>query len=128
MPEIMSQAIGQLQEFLRGERKKFTFELKPGGTAFQQLVWRATTKIPYGKTTTYRELAERIANPKAYRAVGQALNCNPLPIFIPCHRVIGSTGQLTGFACGVAIKRFLLEHEQQVLARSQLFNHHENSG
>ena len=88
-------------------------KLAPKGTAFQQSVWKELLKIPYGQTRSYKELAIAIGKPKAARAVGMALNKNPIPLIIPCHRVIGSNGSLTGFALGLETKRWLLEMEQK---------------
>lgn len=85
------------------------------GTAFQQKVWRALTEIPYGHTACYADIAEAVGNPRAVRAIGMANHCNPLPIILPCHRVIGKNGALTGYAGGLAVKRFLLELEERNL-------------
>lgn len=101
----------QLLAYLRGERKNFELPLAPRGTPFQCAVWEELRRIPYGTTCTYGELAARIGNPRAVRAVGQANHRNPLPIFIPCHRVIGANGALTGYAGGLELKRSLLELE-----------------
>lgn len=104
-------AIGQLGEYFAGERRRFELPLAPRGTEFQRRVWRALTEIPYGKTVSYGELARRIGNPSAPRAVGLANGANPLPIIVPCHRVIGADGSLTGFGGGLPIKRKLLALE-----------------
>ncbi|OUQ22460.1 cysteine methyltransferase [Flavonifractor sp. An135] len=101
----------QILAYLRGERKTFELPLAPRGTPFQCAVWEELRLIPYGTTCTYGELAARIGNPRAVRAVGQANHRNPLPIFIPCHRVIGANGALTGYAGGLELKRSLLELE-----------------
>ncbi|OUN02142.1 cysteine methyltransferase [Flavonifractor sp. An92] len=101
----------QLLAYLRGELKTFELPLDPRGTPFQCAVWEELRRIPYGTTCTYGELAARIGNPRAVRAVGQANHRNPLPIFIPCHRVIGANGALTGYAGGLELKRSLLELE-----------------
>ena len=93
-------------------RKEFDLPLAPKGTAFQQAVWAEMNKIPYGRTRTYGQLAAAIGRPKAARAVGGACHCNPIAIFQPCHRVVGSTGKLTGYAYGVEMKEYLLELEQ----------------
>lgn len=106
-------AYQQLEQYLAGKRTKFDLKLAPKGTAFQQKVWKELLKIPYGQTRSYKELAIAIGRPKAARAVGMALNKNPIPLIIPCHRVIGSNGSLTGFALGLETKRWLLEMEQQ---------------
>ena len=102
----------QLDQYFKGRLKSFDLELKTGGTPFQQQVWEALAKIPYGSTISYGDLAVQIGNPKAVRAVGLANGRNPIPIIIPCHRVIGKNGSLTGFGGGLDVKRFLLELEQ----------------
>lgn len=102
----------QLDEYFAGKRTTFALQLHLGGTAFQNAVWTTLQAIPYGATTTYRELAVRIGRPAAIRAVGAANGANPLPIIVPCHRVIGTNGSLTGFGGGIETKRFLLGHEQ----------------
>lgn len=104
-------AITQLGEYFAGERRRFDLALAPRGTEFQRRVWRALTEIPYGRTISYGELARRIGNPSASRAVGLANGANPLPIVVPCHRVIGADGSLTGFGGGLPIKRKLLALE-----------------
>lgn len=101
----------QLAEYFAGKRRKFELPLAPRGTEFQRRVWRALTEIPYGKTVSYGELARRIDKPSASRAVGLANGANPLPIIVPCHRVIGADGSLTGFGGGLPIKRKLLALE-----------------
>ena len=101
----------QLKEYFAGERKRFDLELEPEGTAFQLSVWAALLEIPYGETRSYLDIAEGIGNPKAVRAVGSANGNNPIALIIPCHRVIGSNGQLTGFGGGLDAKRYLLDHE-----------------
>jgi len=109
---VIEDAILQLKEYFAGKRKTFTLKLKPEGTDFQNSVWQMLYSIPYGKTVSYKELAEKIGTPKACRAVGMANNKNPIPIIIPCHRVIGANGNLTGYAGGIETKRFLLELEK----------------
>jgi methylated-DNA-[protein]-cysteine S-methyltransferase len=104
-------AIAQLGEYFAGERRRFDLPLAPQGTEFQRRVWRALTEIPYGETVSYGELARRIGKPSAPRAVGLANGANPLPIIVPCHRVIGADGSLTGFGGGLPIKRKLLALE-----------------
>lgn len=101
----------QLLAYFAGECSTFDLALNPVGTPFQQTVWRTLAEIPYGRTWSYGDLARRIGEPKAVRAVGAANGRNPLPIVLPCHRVIGSDGSLTGFGGGLPIKRFLLDHE-----------------
>jgi len=104
-------AIQQLREYFSGTRKTFTINLAPQGTRFQQKVWQALERIPYGETVSYSKIANAIGNPKASRAVGAANGKNPLSIFIPCHRVIGSTGKLVGYGGGLGIKERLLALE-----------------
>jgi methylated-DNA-[protein]-cysteine S-methyltransferase len=101
----------QLAEYFRGERREFSVPLDLQGTEFQRLVWRELLAIPYGTTTSYGALAKRIGQPTASRAVGLANGSNPIPIIVPCHRVIGADGSLTGFGGGLANKRRLLELE-----------------
>ena len=103
--------IAQLGEYFAGKRRRFELPLAPRGTEFQRRVWRALTEIPYGKTISYGELARGIDKPNASRAVGLANGANPLPIIVPCHRVIGADGSLTGFGGGLPIKRTLLALE-----------------
>ena len=101
----------QLAEYFAGERRTFDLELAPLGTPFQQRVWAALRAIPYGETVTYAALAQRIGRPGAARAVGLANGRNPLSIVVPCHRVVGTGGSLTGYAGGLDVKRRLLAHE-----------------
>lgn len=108
---ITELAAKELSEYFPGNRKEFTVPYKLCGTEFQKKVWQALTEIPYGKTASYEEIAVKIGNPKACRAVGMANNKNKLPIIIPCHRVIGKSGNLTGYAGGLDIKIFLLNIE-----------------
>lgn len=110
--ETIKQAILQLNEYLNGQRKFFQLNLKPKGTEFQKKVWEALKNIPYGETRTYKQIAEAIENPKACRAVGMANNKNPIFIVIPCHRVIGADGSLTGYGAGLPIKEKLLNLEE----------------
>src|ERR1700733_3668936 len=111
----LSETIDQLRAYLAGELEKFDLPLAPEGTAFQLAVWRRLSDIPYGETISYGELAGRIGNPKASRAVGLANGSNPIPIVIPCHRVIGSNGKLTGYGGGLPIKEKLLALERRQL-------------
>ncbi|MBH1939521.1 methylated-DNA--[protein]-cysteine S-methyltransferase [Mobilitalea sibirica] len=104
-------AASQLMQYLEGTRKEFTIPLHPQGTIFQLKVWEALRSIPYGETRTYKQIAEMIGNPKASRAVGMANHNNPIMCMIPCHRVIGANGSLTGYAGGLDIKEKLLELE-----------------
>lgn len=101
----------QLDEYFAGKRQTFDLPLAPAGTDFQQNVWAALKAIPYGELRSYRDIAESLHNPKAVRAVGAANGRNPLPIVVPCHRVIGSDGSLTGFAGGLEAKKVLLRLE-----------------
>ena len=110
--QLLKRAGEQLVDYLAGKRKTFDLPLAPKGTEFQQHVWKALQEIPYGETRSYGDIAKRIDNPKAYRAVGMSNNKNPLPIFIPCHRVIGTNGKLVGYAGGLAIKEYLLKLEK----------------
>ena len=102
----------ELDEYFAGRLRKFTTPLAFEGTPFQNQVWKELTRIPYGETISYLELANRIKNPKAVRAVGMANGANPIAIIVPCHRVIGSNGSLTGFGGGIPTKRALLELER----------------
>jgi methylated-DNA-[protein]-cysteine S-methyltransferase len=102
----------QLGEYLAGQRKTFDLRLEPRGTPFQRRVWDLIAQLPYGRTTSYGELARRLGGDATAQEVGAAVGSNPLSILIPCHRVIGSTGKLTGYAGGLARKRFLLDLEQ----------------
>lgn len=112
--EFTDKIFSQIQEYLEGKRKNFeNINLKLTGTDFQLKVWNEIKKIPYGKTLTYKEVANLIGNEKACRAVGNALNKNPIPIIIPCHRIVGSSGDLTGFAYGVDLKKKLIELENK---------------
>ena len=108
---VLQRARAQLAEYFRGARTTFDLPLAPRGTGFRRQVWQALASIPYGATISYAELAARIGRPTASRAVGAANGRNPLPIVLPCHRVIGAGGGLTGFGGGLPVKRFLLELE-----------------
>ena len=108
---LLEEGCRQLLEYLRGERKQFDLPLAMQGTAFQKKVWAELVRIPWGETRTYREIALAVDCPKGFRAVGMANNRNPLPIFIPCHRVVGSDGSLTGYAGGLELKQALLALE-----------------
>lgn len=108
----------QVLAYARGELRDFTLPLAPLGTVFQHQVWSALARIPFGETRTYRQLAVAIGRPHAARAVGRANATNPLCLIVPCHRVIGSDGSLTGFAFGEDLKRRLLEHERAFTARA----------
>lgn len=112
---LTNQASSQVLEYLAGKRKEFDLPLRAQGTPFQLEVWDALSSIPYGQTRTYAQIAQAIGRPKALQAVGQACGRNPLPLFIPCHRVVGAAGALGGYAFGPAIKRFLLDLEAKNL-------------
>lgn len=105
----------QLTEYFEGSRSRFDLSLSPEGTSFQKQVWQRLAKIPYGQTISYGELARRLNDPNKMRAVGRANGQNPLPIIIPCHRVIGSNGTLTGYSGGIKRKKWLLRHEGALL-------------
>lgn len=108
---LLSKGRDEILAYLRGERRSFDLPLDPMGTPFQQAVWAELRRIPYGETRSYAQVAAGIGKPKAVRAVGQANHRNPLPIFIPCHRVIGASGKLTGYGGGLDLKEKLLELE-----------------
>lgn len=108
---VLAQACRQLEEYFAGQRRHFDLPLGADGTAFQQAVWSSLQAIPYGELRSYRDIAETLGKPKAVRAVGAANGRNPLPIVVPCHRVVGSNGKLTGFAGGLDCKRRLLALE-----------------
>jgi methylated-DNA-[protein]-cysteine S-methyltransferase len=112
---VLREVIRQLHAYFAGELETFDLELAPEGTPFQQKVWSELLKIPYGETISYGELARRIGNPNASRAVGLVNGSNPIPIIIPCHRVIGSNGKLTGYGGGLPIKEKLLALEKRQL-------------
>ncbi len=115
MSELLSNTVGQLNEYFAGTRKTFSIPLDMRGTEFQKRVWNALLEIPYGETWSYKQLAEFIDNPKAVRAVGGANHNNPIMIIVPCHRVIGSNGSLTGYAGGLDMKEHLLNLERAVI-------------
>jgi methylated-DNA-[protein]-cysteine S-methyltransferase len=114
-PSPLKETIRQLRAYFAGELETFDLPLAPEGTRFQQKVWDELSNIPYGATISYGELAKRIGNPNASRAVGLANGSNPIPIIIPCHRVIGSNGKLTGYGGGLPIKEKLLALEKRQL-------------
>ena len=111
--EVTDWAARELHEDLEGERRAFTFPYRLVGTLFRLQVWKELEKVPYGETTTYKRLAEAIGRPGAYHAVGGAVGANPLSICVPCHRVIGTNGSLTGYAWGLPMKEALLELERR---------------
>lgn len=112
---VLIETATQLGEYITGDRTEFDLPLDPVGTEFQQHVWDALAAIPFGETLSYGELADQLDRPGAARAVGAATGRNPISIVIPCHRLVGSTGKLTGFAGGVDTKRWLLDHEANSL-------------
>ncbi len=114
LPVVILQCLNQIDEYFKGERKDFELQLKADGTEFQKTVWNELKKIPYGKTLSYKEVAERSGRQKAVRAVGNANNKNKIAIIIPCHRVIGSNKKLTGYAGGLWRKEWLLNHERNM--------------
>lgn len=115
-PRCLSDALLQLKQYFAGTRREFDLELAPQGTPFQQRTWQELRAIPFGSTASYGAIAQRIGNPKACRAVGMANSRNPIPIIIPCHRVIGKDGSLTGFSGGLDVKKQLLDLEHRVIA------------
>jgi len=116
--EALTEAANLLRAYFAGERQTFDLPLAPRGTEFQQSVWRALLAIPYGETTTYSAIAYKIGKPAAVRAVGAANGANPIPIVIPCNRVIGASGAMTGFGGGIEVKRQLLALEARVAKRT----------
>ncbi len=118
---MFSDTQSQISEYLHGERTTFDINIAPEGTAFQKQVWNALLEIPYGEIKTYGEIAAALGNPKAARAVGMANNKNPLPFIIPCHRVVGADGNLTGYAYGLELKQRLLSMERTISLYDQLF-------
>lgn len=118
IPEVLEDAVYQLNEYFEGKRNSFDLTLNPTGTDFQQRVWKLLLEIPYGKTVSYLALSKKLGDVKAIRAVAGANGKNPLWIVVPCHRVIGSDGSLTGYAGGLSRKKWLLEHESPVKQQS----------
>ncbi|HWP97290.1 MAG TPA: methylated-DNA--[protein]-cysteine S-methyltransferase [Syntrophomonadaceae bacterium] len=111
---LIREAFEQLELYLQGQLKEFSLPLMPEGTPFMKSVWHKLCQVPYGQTASYKDIATAVGNPKAVRAVGQANNKNPIPIFIPCHRIIGSRGDLVGYGGGLELKRKLLELESKL--------------
>jgi len=111
--ELLCRAVAQMQEYFQGRRRHFDLPLAPKGTPFQKKVWKALIDIPYGATATYKDVAAAVGCPKGFRAVGMANHCNPVPFLIPCHRVVGSDGKLTGYAMGLSLKQKLLDLERR---------------
>ncbi len=118
IPKELKEAVVQLDDYFKGKRTDFSFKINPSGTDFQQKVWQELLNIPYGKTCSYLDLSKKIGDVKAIRAVASANGKNPLWIVVPCHRVIGSDGSLTGYAGGLWRKKWLLEHENPVKQES----------
>ncbi|MCT8339395.1 methylated-DNA--[protein]-cysteine S-methyltransferase [Flavobacteriaceae bacterium TK19130] len=118
---VLDTAKQQLEAYFDGRRKSFDLPLAPKGTSFQQKVWNELKKVPYGKTVSYQEIANRLGDPKVIRAAASANGKNPIAIVIPCHRIIGSDGSLTGYAGGLHRKKWLLEHESPV-TQGELFD------
>ncbi|WP_420380178.1 methylated-DNA--[protein]-cysteine S-methyltransferase [Gilvibacter sp.] len=114
IPAELQSAAQQIHEYFQGQRSSFDLKLNPQGTSFQKQVWRQLAEIPFGKTATYMDMAKRLGDPKSIRAAASANGKNPIMIIIPCHRVIGSDGSLTGYAGGLWRKKWLLEHESPV--------------
>ena len=112
---LSAEVYRQLQEYFAGKRTMFTVPYALNGTSFQQAVWTQIAKIPYGQTVTYKDIAQAIEKPRAFQATGRAVGANPLAILIPCHRVVGSNGELTGYAFGLEMKKALLNLECQTL-------------
>lgn len=110
---VLNLAAKELSEYFAGARSSFTFPMKAEGTPFQKSVWDALLQIPYGETRSYGEIAQAVQNPKGSRAVGMACNKNPIMIAVPCHRVVGANGSLTGYALGTDLKKTLLDHEKR---------------
>jgi methylated-DNA-[protein]-cysteine S-methyltransferase len=118
IPLVLQESVSQLNDYFEGKRNDFTFKLNPAGTEFQQKVWRGLLEIPFGKTMSYMELSKKLGDVKAIRAVASANGKNPLWIVVPCHRVIGTDGSLTGYAGGLWRKKWLLEHENPTIQQS----------
>ncbi len=118
IPVLFVDVVTQLNEYFEGNRSEFQFKMNPNGTNFQKKVWEELLKIPFGKTASYQEVTNNLGDPKAIRAVANANGKNPLWIVVPCHRVIGSDGSLTGYAGGLWRKKWLLDHENPVKQQS----------
>ncbi|MBM3163491.1 MAG: methylated-DNA--[protein]-cysteine S-methyltransferase [Chlorobi bacterium] len=110
--DLLREAFRQLHAYVDGGLRVFNLPVNPYGTPFMQEVWRQVTAVPFGQTASYRDIARAAGNPNAFRAVGMANRRNPIPLFIPCHRIIGANGKLTGYRGGLALKRRLLDLEQ----------------
>jgi len=118
IPTVLKEAANQLQDYFNGKRTSFDFKINPQGTEFQQKVWNALLEIPFGKTVSYMDITKKLGDVKAIRAVASANGKNPLWIVVPCHRVIGTDGSLTGYAGGLWRKKWLLEHENPTTQQS----------
>ena len=118
IPKTLQEAVSQLKDYFNGQRNDFNFKLNPSGTEFQRRVWDELLRIPFGKTMSYLELSKKLGDVKAIRAVASANGKNPLWIVVPCHRVIGTDGSLTGYAGGLWRKKWLLEHENPTAQQS----------
>ena len=118
IPAVLQEAVLQLNDYFEGKRTDFDFTLNPKGTEFQQKVWKGLLEIPFGKTCSYMDLSKKLGDVKAIRAVASANGKNPLWIVVPCHRVIGTDGSLTGYAGGLWRKKWLLEHENPTTQQS----------
>jgi len=116
--QMLARAVGELDEYFRGERREFTLPLEVEGTPFQKRVWEELKRIPYGETVSYRDVASRIRNAKAFRAVGTANGKNPISIIVPCHRVIAADGSLGGYGGGLSVKTKLLAIERNGTAKA----------
>lgn len=120
---VLKKTAAQLEQYFTGGRRSFSVRTDPAGTPFQVSVWREVARIPYASTRTYADIARAVRGTRAVRAVGAAQKANPLPIVVPCHRVIGSNGRLVGYEGGLKLKRWLLEHEQKCLGRRAVASH-----
>jgi methylated-DNA-[protein]-cysteine S-methyltransferase len=121
IPAVLTEAITQLNDYFEGNRNEFDFKMNPSGTDFQQRVWQELLNIPFGKTMSYLDLSKKLGDVKAIRAVASANGKNPLWIVVPCHRVIGTDGSLTGYAGGLWRKKWLLEHESPSAQQSLFY-------
>ncbi len=118
LPEIVQEATQQLQAYFTGHCFRFSVPIRPSGSDFQKKVWQLVLQVPFGETASYLDIARQLGSEKYTRAVGLANGKNPLPILVPCHRIIGSGGQLTGYAGGIDRKRWLLRHESELRPRT----------
>ena len=116
-PAAIADCVAQLDEYFKGKRQEFSLKLEPEGTEFQKAVWRQLLEVPFGKTVSYLDIAKALGNEKAVRAVGAANGQNPIVIIVPCHRIIGSNGKLTGYGGGLWRKEWLLNHEGVVAGK-----------